>query len=344
MSEKRNIFGQVYDFFDELNQQQREMDVRDAARNRGPDGGRTEAGLPRISLPEWLSGLREEDALDIQRQGSANTLGELNGKKRTANPEVFSEYRPDQGEKEDDLTFQSRVKGEMDGLLEVNEAIESGVPKSTFYNDDNELTTMDAPKVRQLTEKYRERAKLIEQIEKMELGPEYLRDHREQNGGKLNYDQLLEVRSKANKDDPATIRAGELHADTLKNSQSTRDVNEGTLQLNRDKVTAETRLADERLNLDRTKETNDNRLSQWEMDYKTAVANQQFRNEQLRLQYENERAAADLDLRRDLAVLGLEGQAEDRRYESERDRAQDKQMFILQLMKGLGSLGQGFAL
>ena len=87
------------------------------------------------------------------------------------------------------------------------------------------------------------------------------------------------------------------------------------------------------------------RLSQWEMDYKNSLLpTNTFRNEQLRLQYENERAAADLDLRRDLAVLGLEGQAEDRRYESERDRAQDKQMFILQLMKGLGSLGQGFAL
>ena len=66
MSEKRNIFGQVYDFFDELNQQQREMDVRDAARNRGPrwrenrglvcQGSVSRSGCQRIYVNEDATG------------------------------------------------------------------------------------------------------------------------------------------------------------------------------------------------------------------------------------------------------------------------------------------------
>ena len=127
-------------------------------------------------------------------------------------------------------------------------------------------------------------------------------------------------------------------------SQVADEVSKGTLTLNTQKAEAERLLAERRLNLESTAETNRNAIALSEIDYKNLVAANTFKNEQMRLQYENERAAADLDLRRDLAVLGLEGQAEDRRYNSERDRAQDKQMFILQLMKGLGSLGQGFSL
>ena len=352
MSEKRNIFGQVYDFFDELNQQQREMDVRDAARNRGPSGGKTEGGLPRISLPEWAAGLRNDDRVDIQRQGSANTLGELNGKTRTANPDVLGSYIPKQGENEDDLTFQSRVKGEQAGIIAVDEAIKEGVPKSQFYTDDGDLVTMETPKIEKLKEKYKQRARTISEIEAMTMGPSVLKEARgKKNGEKLSYEELLEVRSKAIETDPETIRERELHKDNLatnesnrETAKSNREVNEGTLILNTQKAEADRELAEGRLSLEKTAEANRNAISLSEIDYKNLVAANTFKNEQMRLQYENERAAADLDLRRDLAVLGLEGQAEDRRYNSERDRAQDKQMFILQLMKGLGSLGQGFSL
>ena len=55
-------------------------------------------------------------------------------------------------------------------------------------------------------------------------------------------------------------------------------------------------------------------------------------------------AGLDRDLRKDLAVLGLEDKRADRRYDRERDERKDRQMMIMQLLGGLKNLGSAFAL
>ena len=59
--------------------------------------------------------------------------------------------------------------------------------------------------------------------------------------------------------------------------------------------------------------------------------------------YEWRSAEADRDLKKTLSMLGLDDKRDARRERSEERAAQDRQMFILQLMKGLGNLGGSMA-
>lgn len=340
MSENKSWWQKFQDWNKEFNAKQREENIKDAAISRQYWEDNPIGPTPAESMPFLGSGLKsEEDTREVRDQVSANKLKDINSKTRAANPTAFTSYIPERKEKEEgklenDFQYYTRVKQEQAAILEARDAIESGVPKSEFYNDDETLAADTAAEVRKLTEKYKARAGIIKDIESRMYGPEVLSSYRENNGGKtLTKEQLLRVRTEAIEKDPETKRAAELHNDALENSKSSRS-----------KLQADIRQGDDRIEIQRTQLENDNRINQWEMEHKTAESQRQFRNEQLRLRYEKERADADLTLRRDLAILGLEGQAEDRRYESERDRAQDKQMFILQLMKGLSSLGQGFSL
>ena len=91
-------------------------------------------------------------------------------------------------------------------------------------------------------------------------------------------------------------------------------------------------------------ERNRNAISQAEIQYKNDALQYDYNTNKAKMQFDYDSANFDRELKRDLAVLGLEGESEERRYNRERDRAQDKQLMIMQLMKGLGNLGQSMAL
>ena len=72
-------------------------------------------------------------------------------------------------------------------------------------------------------------------------------------------------------------------------------------------------------------------------DYKYQIAERQA---------DDARESSQLDrtLRRDLAVLGIDDRQNDREFQYARDERRDRQLMMLQLLKGLGQLGNSFAL
>ena len=165
-------------------------------------------------------------------------------------------------------------------------------------------------------------------------GPELLAAARAENGGKrLTNSQLQQVRAQAAKKDaePAEQRLDrEL------------DIAEGvnTNEANRLGEVARSNRANE--GLKETELYNNNQLAVGELNYLNDKLGYDTEVANAKLKYEYDSQNFDRELKRDLALLGIEDNREERRYRSERDRAQDRQLFILQLMKGLGGLGAAF--
>ena len=72
-------------------------------------------------------------------------------------------------------------------------------------------------------------------------------------------------------------------------------------------------------------------------DYKYQIAERQANDAR-------ESSQLDRTLRRDLAVLGIDDRQNDREFQYARDERRDRQLMMLQLLKGLGQLGNSFAL
>ena len=123
-----NWLSGLTDWVRDMNAAEREMNLRDAARNRGADGGRKdETGLPKISLPEWLAGLRGNDAqVGIQRQTSANETAKIVNANLQSDPSLQRLSQVRQGN-EDDLAYYSRRLAEQDSEIAIKGAIEAGV-------------------------------------------------------------------------------------------------------------------------------------------------------------------------------------------------------------------------
>ena len=129
--------------------------------------------------------------------------------------------------------------------------------------------------------------------------------------GEKRKDRDLDIREGANKNESARI------AETSRSNRATE-------------------------NLTAIRDRNSNAISLAEIDYNNDKLRYDTDVANTKLKYEYDTANFDRDLKRDLALLGIEDKREERRYRSERDQAQDRQLFILQLMKGLGGLGEAF--
>lgn len=308
-----NWLSGLTNWINERNAAQREMNVRDAAIRRGADGGRKdETGLPKLDLVEGIAGLRGPEAQrEIQRQTSSNETARIVEANITSDPSLGRLSQVRQGG-EDDLAYNMRRLSEQDSEIAIKKAIEAGVPLELVRTD----TRLTPAQVDKITNTYNENQGLIKLIRNEELGPKLLATLREKNGGnRLTGDQLSGVLSEARGKDP-------LRVSRLETEQTTREVN-------RDRQTLSELQREDTNKLNNS--TIDYNNTKLEYDWKTANANRD---------YEFQRDEADRELKKTLSMLGLEDKADARRERSEERSAEQRQLFILQLMKGLGQLGQ----
>lgn len=152
-------------------------------------------------------------------------------------------------------------------------------------------------------------------------------------GPKPTATQVAAAIGKLTPDQPSEIRAGETHQSTLETAQVQRDVAKqqaatqaGTLELNRT-------IASNNQTLELAKLAHADKVAQQERE----IANIKIRNAE-------RTANADRELRRDLAMLTRQDNADERAYRRGRDERESRQLMIMQLMKGLSQMGQSFAI
>ena len=93
-----------------------------------------------------------------------------------------------------------------------------------------------------------------------------------------------------------------------------------------------------------TRLRNEQVLAQAEIVYKNKLAEYEHNIASRKMTQEAAQANLDRELRRDLAVLGIEEKSRSRAFDRQEAAADRRQMMIMQLMKGLGNLGQSMAI
>lgn len=153
-------------------------------------------------------------------------------------------------------------------------------------------------------------------------------------------DDINAAYSTLKKYNPETIAARGINAANLEYKEAqTKDIplarqnekefNDGQLEI-----------SEGRLNLDARSAYNDNIIA----TRNAATRELDARNNRIQLENADRSSQLDRDLRRDMALLTRDDNRADRRYNRERDERKDRQMMILQLMKGLSGIGQNLAI
>ena len=98
------------------------------------------------------------------------------------------------------------------------------------------------------------------------------------------------------------------------------------------------------LELAQLQERNDQKISMAEIDFKNKTNEYNYLTANADRDYKYRAAEADRELKKELALLGFEDKAADRRYDREERRDQNRQLLIMQMIKGLQNFGSAFAL
>lgn len=91
-------------------------------------------------------------------------------------------------------------------------------------------------------------------------------------------------------------------------------------------------------------EVNNHAIQVAEIDYKNDVNEYNWKNAEADRDYKWRAAEADREQKKLLTMLGYEDKRDSRAADREDRRAENRQLMIMQLMKGLGNLGQSMAL
>ena len=161
------------------------------------------------------------------------------------------------------------------------------------------------------------------------------------NDGKpLSSSQLRALEIEVEQEQPKNVRDQETHKDNLKSSKTRREVARSDAEANTATAAANTLTAQ----TNRITAINNQRLAEAEMAFKQQQLAYNRDVAMYGINAKAREAGLDRDLRKDLAVLGLQDKRADRRYNRERDERKDRQMMIMQLLGGLKNLGSAFAL
>lgn len=141
--------------------------------------------------------------------------------------------------------------------------------------------------------------------------------------------------------------AGKIERSKLDTEETQRQVAEGTLDVaeqnaNTNQFTADTNRIS--VNNQGVSLRNEAKLAEAELVYKNELAQYQHDIASRKMTQEAAQANLDRELRRDLAVLGIEEKSRGRAFEREEGNRDRRQLMIMQLMKGLGNLGNSMAL
>lgn len=204
------------------------------------------------------------------------------------------------------------------GLRELTPEQRSQVTSLTPLGDVEEMIT-----------KRREYKDLEERVRGMDLSPEgqVLRDQllQGQDGKPLSTKDLKALETKLIPLTRKDIRASQVHDSKMQTAESTRNVSEGTLELSR------------------LQERNSNKLQNAKIDLENEKIDYEWRKAQADRDYEWRSAEADRELKKTLTMLGLDDKAAEREMRYQEREEQNRQLMILQLLKGLQNIGGAFA-
>lgn len=165
----------------------------------------------------------------------------------------------------------------------------------------------------------------------MDEGTAALEAKRKELGRDLTQSELETLKTDLRPKQTLAIRDKETHEEGIKTSQSTRDVNTANI----DSTKAATALA-------RVNAVNQQRMAEAEVALKNKEIGYNFRTSEAERKQDFETGNLDRELRKDLAILGLEDKQSGREFEDRKDARSNRQMMILQMMKGFQGLGQSF--
>ena len=155
-------------------------------------------------------------------------------------------------------------------------------------------------------------------------------------GEELSVAQLKQVLADANENSPKGQRALETHNTSINASKESVLASQSNREVNTQSIAS----AKARTLLDSVNAENSQRIAEAEIDYKNSVAGYEHNIAQRQQDMDWESGSLDRNLRKDLAILGLEDKQTDREYDDRRDERSNRQMMIMQLMKGLQGFGQ----
>ena len=143
---------------------------------------------------------------------------------------------------------------------------------------------------------------------------------------KVTTDQISDAIAKVTKYNPTVIQD--------------RNQGEANLNLTNQKITS----AQNADSLALRTEINNHRIQEAEIAYKNSVNEYNWKNAEADRDYKWRAAEADREQKKVLTMLGYEDKRDARAADREDRRAENRQLMILQLMKGLGNLGGAMAL
>lgn len=155
-------------------------------------------------------------------------------------------------------------------------------------------------------------------------------------GEELSVAQLKQVLADAKENSPQGQRDLETHKTGIRQKEAAITASESAVEVNDQSIAS----AKARTLLDSVNAENSQRIAEAEIDNKNRVAGYNHNIAQRQQDMDWESGTLDRNLRKDLAILGLEDKQTDREFEDRRDERSNRQMMILQLMKGLQGFGQ----
>lgn len=162
------------------------------------------------------------------------------------------------------------------------------------------------------------------QIRDMDKGTEWLKQKEKELGRPLTQDELESLTTSLRPEQTLEIRAKASHESGLENDTSMRD-----------RRSAQT-------DLERIQAYNSNEIERSKIEYNNNVAGYNHNIAQRKQDMDWETGNLDRELRKDLAIMGFDSKQTDREYEDRRDARSNRQLMILQMMKGLQGFGQSF--
>ena len=210
----------------------------------------------------------------------------------------------------------------------------------------NNITTSGTD-VQRSSEDINSRVELRESIKDMEGGVTALSDMGELPGA----DQLRLIQERLKPLQKKEIRLQ--NAEDRANAESTSriKVQEGTLA-NQEQQTKDTREynlgmlgeTQKSTELARVKQINEQRLAEYDYTDKNDARTHEAEQLAAKLAHEASENDATRGIKMQIEMLGREDNREERAYDRRRDERQDRQMMIMQMMKGLQNFGSAFAL
>lgn len=230
----------------------------------------------------------------------------------------------------------NKQKNAFENATEVRELLAAGKTRDEVFPK-GALTRAD--EITQFNNNYKAELLLRNEINSTTMGPELLADAEAKLGRKLNKTELLKLKTTAAIEDPNEKRAQSRETRAVSAEERAIDAQEDS----RRQINSSIRVNEANQNLNSIIARNNIKTERAKIDYENKANERQFQIAQMEIDEARRSSELDRQLRRDIAILGIDDKAAERSYQARRDERKDRQIFMLQLMKGLGNLGSSLS-